>query len=344
MKALKYVLVLLFFSSIYINLKAQSKCINAYDDTWAIGTTCTMWIGAGKTEEADLPIPLPSCQLGSWTNVGVWVKLTIPATGNLVMETDNSGQIFDLAMAVYSGTCGSLTEIACDGGSSPYSANMPAVTLVGRTPGEVIYIYFWEEYNSGGTDHSDFTFCYWDGLGLPVEMITMSAECCDKGRILTWATASETNNNYFEIQRSVDGINWDKVAEVDGAGNSNQQINYNYIDEDLMFVPLYYRLKQIDYNGKFELFDILSVESCSQSNLNVTNNGDSKLSISINSKGNDILHVCLYNLIGEKLSENALSIQKGNNMFSIDTEHKGLLIIRLFSDKGIAYTQKIFIN
>ena len=70
---------------------------------------------------------------------------------------------------------------------------------------------------------------------------------------LTWSTASEINNDYFTIERSQNGVYFQEFDIVEGAGNSTHKINYSLIDRDPFDGISYYRLKQTDYDGKFEL-------------------------------------------------------------------------------------------
>lgn len=83
---------------------------------------------------------------------------------------------------------------------------------------------------------------------------------CNKN-VLTWATASETNNNYFNVERSVDGIVWLTIGTQVGAGNSSTILTYNYIDSNPEASVNYYRLKQFDYNGNYMLSEIISIDN-----------------------------------------------------------------------------------
>jgi hypothetical protein len=76
---------------------------------------------------------------------------------------------------------------------------------------------------------------------------------------ITWTTASETNNDFFTIERSQDGREFIPIGVVDGAGNSNTILNYKLMDADPYVGISYYRLKQTDFDGKFEYSEIKSV-------------------------------------------------------------------------------------
>ncbi len=87
---------------------------------------------------------------------------------------------------------------------------------------------------------------------LPVELTSFKAELMKEGVELTWQTASEENNDGFEIQRSTDRRNWKILDFVEGYGTTSDKQDYNYTDTEATDGISYYRLKQIDYDGDFE--------------------------------------------------------------------------------------------
>lgn len=93
----------------------------------------------------------------------------------------------------------------------------------------------------------------------PIDLINFDAKTNTNGIQLHWSTATEINNDYFTLERSIDGNNWEILAYVEGAGNSNQQLNYEYTDEYPYHGISYYRLKQTDFDGKFEYFTPVAV-------------------------------------------------------------------------------------
>jgi len=95
-------------------------------------------------------------------------------------------------------------------------------------------------------------------VSLPVELLYFSSFCSDNSVKLYWSTATETNNAYFTIE-AADAANGDfvPVAKVDGAGNSNEMLEYS-IDVDTK--AKYFRLKQTDYDGKFTYSDVIAVD------------------------------------------------------------------------------------
>ncbi|MCO6501026.1 MAG: T9SS type A sorting domain-containing protein [Vicingus serpentipes] len=97
------------------------------------------------------------------------------------------------------------------------------------------------------------------GISLPIELLAFEAKPINQDVGLYWITATEINNDYFTIERSQDAINWEKVLNVNGAGNSNQTITYNGLDKNPYSGTSYYRLKQTDFDGKFAYSHIVAV-------------------------------------------------------------------------------------
>lgn len=99
--------------------------------------------------------------------------------------------------------------------------------------------------------------CNWSPL--PIELLAFHAiEWHDDVRFM-WTTASETNNDYFSIERSADGRDWITVLRIDGAGNSSTPIDYEAVDPEPLPGLSYYRLKQSDYDGQYSYSDVEAV-------------------------------------------------------------------------------------
>lgn len=97
---------------------------------------------------------------------------------------------------------------------------------------------------------------------LPVEWLDFQARLINDERatLCTWSTGSETNNAYFTVERSADGLEWEPLGDVPGAGNSSVERNYQFTDQQPLFGRSYYRIRQTDFNGAFKFSDIRSVE------------------------------------------------------------------------------------
>lgn len=95
---------------------------------------------------------------------------------------------------------------------------------------------------------------------LPVELLSFTAEKFGDDVVdLKWQTVTEVNSDYFIVQRSSDGLNWENINRVAAAGNSNSIINYQLFDYEPLFGQSYYRLKQFDFGGAFTYSQIRTV-------------------------------------------------------------------------------------
>lgn len=95
---------------------------------------------------------------------------------------------------------------------------------------------------------------------LPVSFLDFYAVVNEKTIDLIWKTASENNNAYFTIERSTDAFNFDAIANIDGAGNSNAIIRYIYSDPEPVKGMAYYRIKQTDFDGNFNFSNVIAVD------------------------------------------------------------------------------------
>jgi hypothetical protein len=108
---------------------------------------------------------------------------------------------------------------------------------------------------SGLSNFSDFAIAYGGGA-LPIELTTFQANCSDNNTVdVTWTTASEHNTNYFRVDKSRNGTQWDVLGTIGAAGNSTYSIDYALTDAFPQPGINYYRLTQYDLDGVFETFD-----------------------------------------------------------------------------------------
>ncbi len=122
---------------------------------------------------------------------------------------------------------------------------------------------WWNGYENNDLSSFNFTF-------LPIELAYWHAE--NKGTYvqLSWTTASETNNHLFHVQRSSDGKEWKTISTIVGAGTSTTSINYHEIDEEPIQNMAYYRLQQVDFDGKCSFSRIIAVGTSIETNKKYT--------------------------------------------------------------------------
>ncbi len=179
-------------------------------------------------------------------------------------------------------------------------------------------------------------------LRLPIDLVSFTAEAIDATVKLEWKTASELDNEFFTIERSVDGREFEIVKMVKGAGSSSELLTYSTIDQYPISGRSFYRLKQTDFNGYFEYSEIQSVyvkvEAFPELSVEVYPNPVSRGEI-LNLKVMGLIEsgtqtlVELYNLTGQKvLSKKMNGNSTRQNRIEIPGNiKKGLYILRVTS-------------
>ncbi|MBN2777574.1 MAG: T9SS type A sorting domain-containing protein [Bacteroidales bacterium] len=199
-------------------------------------------------------------------------------------------------------------------------------------------------YRSNIDEFSDFAIAKHNNFILPVELISFTLDCNNNSNQLSWITASELNNDYFEVQRSYDIANWDIIAKIDGAGNSNKLLNYSFTDEKLN-QKAYYRLKQVDFDGKFEYSQILASE-CSNSlgeSIKIYPNPTSdNINILIENWNSETINLEIFDMMGRLIYSKNLNLFNCSTKESIDLSHfkSGIYMIR-FTDNNTTQNIRI---
>lgn len=185
------------------------------------------------------------------------------ATNSNVNVTDNATLDVIGDINFYEGGSGSNSFLNVDGFGVVTTSNIDDLGSVNISEGGTV--------NNGGTV-------------LPVELLFFRGVLNDNNVILSWNTASELNNDYFEILHSRNGVDFLTIGRVDGAGTTSELTQYEYQDFHASGTN-YYQLRQVDFDGASEEFDIILIESDFQSDLTIYPNpvpADNGFSIRVN--------------------------------------------------------------
>ncbi|HXD91904.1 MAG TPA: T9SS type A sorting domain-containing protein, partial [Bacteroidia bacterium] len=184
---------------------------------------------------------------------------------------------------------------------------------------------------------------------LPISLISFSAFSNENKVDLKWETATETNNAYFTIEKSKDGINFNKFIDVPGANNSTSYRNYIETDYQPYDGISYYRLKQTDFNGDYKFLDIVPINFNSQQDIFVYPSlidNSTGLNINISGYKNQEVIVVLQDMQGREFLYKILLAVSDNQIFIVDETQSlssGTYIVRATTNDKI-YNYKLIVK
>ncbi len=186
-----------------------------------------------------------------------------------------------------------------------------------------------------------------NSVPLPVELISFKGQQQGSNAILEWATATERDNDYFEVLKSSDGQSFTPIAKVQGTGNSSTLQEYSLVDQSPTPGVSYYQLRQVDYDGAFALSPIISVRITNdQWDFNIFPNPATDFihMVSNTSYAHDIMLV-IYNQQGQVMMEKVVSEVSANHILKLDIQGfpSGLYIMKMLSP-DFDKTLKVYIR
>ncbi len=162
---------------------------------------------------------------------------------------------------------------------------------------------------------------------LPVEMLFFTGNFKEASVLLEWATATELNNCHFKIERSL-GNNFDfqELGEVKGRGNSSARVDYSFRDHGISVTDhkIYYRIKQVDFDGKYEYSNIIAVQNQPFQAIGLKtwpNPFAEELTVILNALSPDNINIRLYDIKGREVFSQVYAINEGLNELKIVTLH-----------------------
>ena len=153
---------------------------------------------------------------------------------------------------------------------------------------------------------------------LPVELTSFIGRPKVKTIDLHWVTASETNNDYFKIEKSTNGIDFNELTKIDGRGTTTLESKYNWSDQSPNDGLNYYRLLQVDFNGDKSYSDIIVIEfEADRSQIQVYPNPTiQELNINLPENWDDETSIVIYDFYGNLI--NSFTVSSGSLTFPVD--------------------------
>ena len=315
---------MLFFAgnqSIARTITAVSNSNWSSSSTWICNgvnstPTCgdTIVIPAGKTVTVNSQQNYTACGLTMVLNISGTLQFT---NGNKLGLPCNS--------CLYIASAGLVKKATPGAGNSTY------IEICGSSQ--------WQA--ATGPINGPATVC---GTPLPVTLLFFDAKYISGNVELTWVTASEINNDYFLVERSIDGKAFSAVTKVKGAGNSTSTNEYHCADYYPASGITYYRLKQIDYDGNFSYSDIVAVYVKNKTPfdfISVETTINSTIRLTFSSNSNDLYTLQVYELDGSPVFNMNMTAKAGMNNKEIYCPFlkKGIYLLTISNDDQVISTK-----
>ena len=188
-------------------------------------------------------------------------------------------------------------------------------------------------------------------IALPITLVSFQAKRRGTKVDLKWITMSEKNNDYFTLEKTKDGLNYEQIKKIKGAGNFNETIKYDETDENPYIGISYYRLSQTDFDGKQSYYPLQSVsfEIKNENKISVQPNPinlKDELKIIIAGEKNQIAIVSLFDSFGRTCFSNTFQTIENQNTIEItlpDNTIEGVYFLKIIiSDK--LYSEKLIVK
>lgn len=264
-----------------------------------------------------------------------------------ILNRTGGSSIVNVTLSWNSNSCGvnSLADLIVtrwDAGQVKWKDHGNGATTGNTTAGTVM---------SGSlvTVFSPFTLGSSSALNpLPVELIDFTANCVDDGTELRWTTASERNNDHFLIEHSTDGNNWQEVGRVKPAQNHNSIKKYAYVHPSIEIEMDYYRLTQVDKDGRKESFKIIASD-CKPFKSDFKfypNPANDEITLEFNSSLDAVKGtIIISDQLGRVCLNQPIELSKGRTRLPIQLKlQTGVYVISFSSDNFPAKAYKLLIN
>ena len=238
--------------------------------------------------------------------------------------------------------------------SLDWDANSCGVTnlsdlLVARWDGST-----WKDHGNGGTSgslgagtvtsgaaitsFSPFTLASKTILNpLPVELLFFEVENKENDVLVSWATVTEINNDFFTVERSQNGKDFEAIGEVKGAGNYSGKLDYMLLDTKPLNGISYYRLKQTDFDGKFEYSDIRTISRNNgvfEIGTAYPNPTNDVLNIPISGNANGNIEISVYDITGRQIFVNVNNSESNLIQLNVSNLLSGTYVLKLKTSAG----------
>lgn len=310
-----------------VNVRGAGGCTGSINRTINLTTT-----GGAVLQSSTQPM---NCTAGAVTTFPLNFVIA-PGTYRLAFTPSHNVQYFDA------------------GASYPFGVtNLISLTGTGKWDNSASSFFFdWVVQAATNCARIPVIANYTGSCPLPVELLNFQGTKINSASYLTWTTGTEINAAAFEVERSLDGINFSHIGTVNASGNSDNSISYEFVDGDVSEVnaTVYYRLKQVDNDGYFEYSKVISISHDSEAlSVNVFPNPAQKgenLHVTILSDENSEVHLKLYDRLGKEIVSSRGTVSPGSNelVMNVSDISSGLYILEVSQESKSSEMIKLIVE
>lgn len=297
----------------------------------------------------------------NWSDASAWTLNRVPANGDSVVITKDHGVVFDVARSYTNlyinviGTMSVMSTMTLDAQSVVSIATGGRIYRFGAHPTtEIIIIDGKKKFDENSSSNvygynvankntgiSPLGFSS-NPVVLPVLFKSFYATKNNSNVVLNWSTAQEFNNNNFEIQRSTDGVNWNVVAVMLGAGTSYTEKQYSYTDKNVTAAVVYYRIRQVDMDSKYTYSTVKTIRSNEATPVTKVYAAGKNVNVEFNSAVKDNVVVRIITTNGQVIAQQ--SYQQPSYKITLNTNsNAGVYLVQVTDGKEWSEVTKVML-
>ena len=193
---------------------------------------------------------------------------------------------------------------------------------------------------TGSSPTSGFSFF----SPLPVKFVGFNVARQNNNVLVQWTTAEEMNSRYFEVQRSENGIDWTTISNITAAGNTSANHSYSYTDKNIISKLAYYRIRQVDMDGKFSLTPVRMIKNeAAVAEVKITAASSNSIYIHFSGqvKGNVVILLTTSN--GQVVSQKTFDSPIGQVIIPVQNSNKGIYIVTVTDGQELKFSKQVLL-
>jgi hypothetical protein len=180
-------------------------------------------------------------------------------------------------------------------------------------------------------------------LSLPVTFVSFYLAKNSQGIELTWTTAQESGNDYFDLEKSTDGLHWTVMASVKGSGNSSVPVAYSYLDKNANAAVLYYRIHQVDFNGQSVYTSVKTIHPNGANSITKIYSSGKTVNVEFNSEIRNNFSIRILNMSGQLVAQQSYQQSAYRITFNMSQAGSGAYVVQVLDGNGLSESGKIIL-